>query len=431
MTDTSRRGKNAGFSLIELLVGVMILSIVAAPLLHAIITSANVAKKSREMQNTTIAAKNVIETVNSMKVSDILSAAKASGTLQGLSTASQLYKYDSGVYTALSAAERDAVKTGDTLYIGLKNVTSSTSEFDAMVKLDPETFPQNNNQVSIYTPMNAVFSQPSDLTAEDGTVTLQNPDTRAATELAAMAMAISATPVAADEFTHKMVRNIKINIVHNEDEQSVTATAEYSYTAPYSYTLPAVYAEDGTLISEAMQTPPVTLGPWQYEREFYRGKVVDFDSVYFFYYPNYNSTPLSDIITIYNSNNLPFTFFLIKQYTPSLTLEDLGSFENAYDAVLALKESSLSQPKPSATIYTNMKVKLKVAENEADMGLEKPVYIWYNGVYFNYGETSGKLVATDDLKRLYKVTVNLYPTGAADTDFPGTPKLIFDASKLD
>jgi prepilin-type N-terminal cleavage/methylation domain-containing protein len=58
-----KKNDNRGLSLLELIVSVVILGILAAPLLHAFLTSANAARKTRIMDAATIAAANILETI--------------------------------------------------------------------------------------------------------------------------------------------------------------------------------------------------------------------------------------------------------------------------------------------------------------------------------------------------------------------------------
>ncbi len=452
MQHKTRRNANAGFTLVELLVGVMILAIVVAPLLHAIVTSANVAKKSREAQNATLASKNVIETLNAMEISQILSQVRSGAGPDGIAADAGFYLYsaDDG-YTEV--ADPNTVQTGQNIYyIGLKNITSANSTFDAMVKLDASGFAQNAEEVSIHTPMNAVFSQPDS--------PVQNPDALAAADMATEATllaAASGVTYNADDFRHSMVR--KINITVDVSGSNVTAEATYSYKAPLRYiSTPEEKDADGNVITPEVWSTvklPLSKEAYTYDFVFYTGNISDFNTIHFFYYPNYNTTfydagmvdlykvlfagdtdyaskKYHDNITLVNNTPdlpLPFTFFLIKQYTPGISDGYLNTYENQYKSVLALMETRASQSDPPvATLYTNMTVKLGTGN---DLFFNDALMLYYNGRFFDYGSSSGKLVASDDLKRLFQVTVSLYPTGTYDSGFTGTPKMVLDASMLD
>lgn len=56
------------------------------------------------------------------------------------------------------------------------------------------------------------------------------------------------------------------------------------------------------------------------------------------------------------------------------------------------------------------------------------IVLKYNGVACDYVDSDGELVAKDMLKRLYSMSVELYPAGS---DFTGAADYTLDASKVD
>ena len=70
-----------GFSLVELLIAITMLGIIAAPLLHAFVTSAMTARKSYDMGELTLAAQTAAETVeaDSMKAISAKALVSADG----------------------------------------------------------------------------------------------------------------------------------------------------------------------------------------------------------------------------------------------------------------------------------------------------------------------------------------------------------------
>jgi|GEM_PF-3150413 len=64
---SAKNHKNSGFSLLELLIAVIILGILVAPLLHAFLSSANAAQKSRSVGSATNAASNLVEQIKAMR----------------------------------------------------------------------------------------------------------------------------------------------------------------------------------------------------------------------------------------------------------------------------------------------------------------------------------------------------------------------------
>ena len=422
MARKKRQLGNKGFSLLELLVAVMILGIVAAPLLHAMVTSARTAAKSRALHSETLTAQNIVETFDALEVSNILTEIINTGTLSGLSSDARFYTYDAdeGTYTAVPIPIDLTDLAKQPYYIGLKNVSLSSASYDAMVKLDAVTAYTtgvNEKDVSIYTDMNVVFLQPK------GTV--YDPDLIAADDFARQASeqiaSSSGTPTEVDAaaFTNSMVRTIKIYVI--ESGSTVDVWVKYVYSADYSYDDDD---DDGT--------PEVSLSLAEVEVD--SGLVdtkalADFSSVHFFYYPYYNpdypkydggkpvycdniiiSNNYSDTEdhAIIGNSALAFRFFAVKQYTPAVM--------PGYQAKLVLMEPYKElREEPEMDLYWNM--------NESDSLLQT-----LNGGWQTTSQSSGTLVATDQLKRLYQITVTLYP---AYSDFTGDAEYTFDASKVD
>jgi len=430
---------NRGFSLLELLVGVMILAIIVAPLLHVIVTSARTAAKSREMHNATLAAQNVVETMNSMQLGEILSdisAFKKSsgaglGGLSDIASSAGLYTYNAATDTFAEITNYNNIKPdGEIYYIGLNDVASAKSTYDAMVELNANVFQSyNDNYITTYTEMNAVFAQPMD----DG-ATLNNPDSIAANSFANQAV-IEGISLGCDidvdksDFIHHMVRNIDINITRSGSGANaiVAVNARYTYTASYTFAVPVLDANG----VPTGATNPVTkkLGTYSCDYVVYNGSAADFTSVNFFYYPNYNHTVSNaENIVINNKNGLAFTFFLVKQNTPGYTdgVKDGIDYDALYSANLSLKEpyDILRGSNSIASVYTNMNAHLGTGEEL----YTHSVFRVYNGIWFSYDTSTGTLVSSDDLNRLYNVKVDLYPV---DTNFIGKPTLSFDASKLE
>ena len=54
-----KQNENAGFTLVELIVAVVLLGIIVVPLLHTLATGARTARKSAEAESATLAAQSV------------------------------------------------------------------------------------------------------------------------------------------------------------------------------------------------------------------------------------------------------------------------------------------------------------------------------------------------------------------------------------
>lgn len=68
---------NAGFSLVELLIAVVILGLIVAPLLHTFVAAADTAARSGKMGDATLASQNIAEVIEANNVSDIVADGNA------------------------------------------------------------------------------------------------------------------------------------------------------------------------------------------------------------------------------------------------------------------------------------------------------------------------------------------------------------------
>jgi len=403
-----------GFSLVELLVALAMLGVIVVPLLHAFTTSAATAAKSRRAGNATLAARNAAETVEAAHLS-VYSGQSPSviGGLFGAAEADQtaFYKKDGGGYAPLSGTPDSAGE----YCIGLRGLEAGGDSFDAMLTLDASAFAATNaTKVTQYTPMDAVFSQP-DKTAD--------PDYIAAADFANQATALSGTEYGAADFTGKMTRLIDITAKENTDQTELTVTADFSYSYTFSYSADET-AEDGTIT----RVPKRSALAKTLSYEFYRGACAadapGIQSVYFFFYPSYMEgtyTGYDDIITVNNPNDLPLSFFLIKQKTDGCADKEPG-----YSAMVKLRESA-SATVANASVYSN------IGRNVATGGSLNPAFFYYRiyhgDIWYKKGTLTGDLVATRQQDRMYGVTVQVYAQGA---DFASDkPICELDSSKLD
>lgn len=75
MKHTQRTGgqKNSGFSLLEVVVAIMVIAIISIPIIRSFVTSADVNKKARRVQDATDVAQSVAEYIGKIPYDDVLS----------------------------------------------------------------------------------------------------------------------------------------------------------------------------------------------------------------------------------------------------------------------------------------------------------------------------------------------------------------------
>lgn len=441
MTTRSITQNQKGFSLIEVLLGVAILGIIIFPLLNAMVVPAKTVAKTSNIHDATLAAQNIVETVNSLTMDDLINGIKNNtGCLQNLTTNAKLYSLNSGTYSEVTSPS--GIETNKSpYYIGLKSVNYGNNTYDAMVKLDASgtDMPVSGNN-ALFTAADAEFNQPIDITNADHTVNNLNPDTQAVADFLSQASILSQSPITnKDIFTHSMTRTITINFSKNDNNVTAGVVYAYKYDAyPYPYTTTDEY---GQRITET-RTQDLTYSAY-YQ---FGGLASAFNNVYFFYYPNYytGSTASSyDYIQVNNTSGLKFNLYLVKQNTPGYTdgVYNGKDYDLDYSGDLELREPfhSSASINPYVTIFTNMAVHLGTNGSLTHSsvyryfsGWRYPDTLFNNNTFlFNYNTSknyfSSQIASSQAVKRLYHVAVDLYPE---NSNFTGTPVLQFDASKV-
>ncbi|HWP79927.1 MAG TPA: type II secretion system protein [Candidatus Acidoferrum sp.] len=418
---------NRGFSLVEVMAGIMILGIIMSPLLHSFVTAARTAAKSRRMHNATLAARSLIETVDAYGIDQIVQDIYVTGSssLSGLAADAGLYTESGGAYHRLDPDDIGELGVREPEYVlGVKNMRLSDTgqTCDAVVRLDASDFAQNTYPVANYTTMDSVYLQPKE--ADD------NPDYDKAARFADEAMLLwtenPSLPIRDTEyfFYHKS-RSITINIEKVPDYAGahsgyVIASAEISYTADY----------EGYPLSEDPYEVP-------YYNEFTRTPYdedagdLGIESLYFFYYPNYGSG--ADTITILNEGNLPIDIFLVKQIQPnyfgSPTIEgDISSWELSHSVSVILKESADGSHKPVADMHTNLLTNIITQD---DMSPTVCAYKVIKGGWYSEPTIPGTLIDMTPRNRLYAVSVELFEPGGGASFEPGESILDMDATSIE
>ena len=428
-SERNQKLNNGGFSLVELLVAVLILAIIVSPLLQSFVTSAKTAAKSRAMGDATLAAQNIAETIEATHLKKLLSALRdgtAASTFSAQSVTDATFYDEDG-------NEIPIIEPGAEKYtFKLNGVSSSKSNFDAIVTLDANDFASANDvYVTEYTPMDAVFSQPSDL--------FENPDWLAANEFSDEAVALSNTNYSSDYFLDKMKRRVDIYVDEDVSTGETIVTTTYTYTYNFTYTL-EIYGDDGQLTT----TEKSKVLSADYSYEFFRSSTAGgLVSLYFFYYPNYTATASGltpdDTINIYNTNDLEFSAFIIKQksivrvedaaapgsYVGVSTMgeDELNSKEIRYYALIALRESLMAND-PNAIVYSNINKNIS-SKNITNVAINVPYRIYGGDTWYTNGTISGELVAKNQQNRIYDITIDIYRAGTDE------PVFTLNASKLD
>lgn len=143
-----RQLNNEGFSLVELLIAIVILSIIVVPLLHSFVTSARTNAKSRSTMHATAIAEDVMEMFEAHTLEEM----------------SDIYKSDTPAGFTNTAVKDDT--TGIWTYT-LRDDSTTSGTYDVVVKVDPTAYSAVNSvdRVDISNlagNLNAVYSEAAD-----------------------------------------------------------------------------------------------------------------------------------------------------------------------------------------------------------------------------------------------------------------------------
>ncbi len=143
-----RQLNNEGFSLVELLIAIVILSIIVVPLLHSFVTSARTNAKSRSTMHATAIAEDVMEMFEAHTLEEM----------------SDIYTSDTPVGFTNTAVKDDT--TGIWTYT-LRDDSTTSGTYDVVVKVDPTAYSAVNSvdRVDISNlagNLNAVYSEAAD-----------------------------------------------------------------------------------------------------------------------------------------------------------------------------------------------------------------------------------------------------------------------------
>lgn len=317
------RQQNKGFTLIEVLISITILAIIAAPMLHAFVTSARTNAKSAKLLDATTLSQNIMEEFKAGSLEDIARefngygsgsiASKASGgAYEAVETG-----VDSGTYVAVDKENAtlqpsvidaaDPTKYPDGVFVGQKSdeyhfmlskVEMENSTYDVAIHL-AQSGNGEKNLADIYAMDRTdcgYFAQEEDM------------DRKAAAEFKLRNTAYAYDAVAqktVDEFWAMMTRHITISIGQTSIEANAEGagngnTKKTTYVdVTYEYEIPRGYTTD----ADRQYSVTTRIYDNQISEE-------ELQAVYLYYYPFYSRG--TDTLTIDNQQDLEIDVFVIK-----------------------------------------------------------------------------------------------------------------------
>lgn len=383
MNRTERKdktGKNAGFSLVEILVAVVILAIIVVPLLHGFISSARTNAKAREVIQATTAGQNVMEELKNIPLKQLFE---------------EKDKITSREYTMESGDPPNVTtKKYVTYEYNYGTVRVDGTEYDTLVTLDPSNyFP---GEITEYNKKE--LAEIYDISEVYDACYIQDKDLDE--QMAALFAGYDTEKV-----KQEMERNIVVDISEKGGKQAVYVTLQYTYAGKTKYVSPqkqCIYSNDSTSVK--------------------------LRNVYLFFQPMYNGTQtqVREQINVRNLNNLPVNVYLVKQNRSSAGTEaenQAKELQYRVDVNVLEKDradSSYFDAGDELKVLTALRSNLTDAQLSLKYGVTETSYQTQKKIMLNGAEkqiTAVELLDFKDLsapsagEHIYKIQVSIYRKG--------------------
>lgn len=452
---------NAGFSLVELLIAVIILAIIVVPMLHGFVTSARMNGKARVTQRATTVAQDIME---GLKAYDIEELKEQFGDpMNGFYVIeSRLIK--GSIEEDKDREQNDSAYRGDpdspgVYYFTLEGVQIQGSEFDALIRIDASNYEPGNlksdgNLLGHDNAFNDInmASPGSVMKGKDGSYTQSVTLNQAAAEDAQKYFQEKGFILEGDEdspftfrtFTDRggsVKRTITLNLTAagTDADGNVLCDADitYSYECTYGG---ETYRNCGNL-SKGQWVDGVGCG-----------SDISSGNFYLFYYPLYEAA--SDEIIIHNDSHQPFRIYIVKQLDSvteaKLSDYQLNQAEIGYKAVVNIEDNTAENVKIRTNLGMNLVNASFLTPSTPAEGqlptyeVEKadiPTQARYdlngapNGNINVFGLSGIRLTNIpghsgtgndDDITEvIYDIQIGVYQKGAKDDDFPESQRMAY------
>lgn len=361
--------RNAGFSLLELLIAVTILAIITIPMLHMFVTSARINGKSRITLRATVLAQDVVEGLKAYHIEEI----------QDQFNTKHLDMLNSSITYEECRYDDDGANV---YYFYLKNVKLENSTFDAKIKLDAGAY--------------------VDGTSEAGKHDI-HPNKSETARLASANR--NASFVYKKDFDDAVLGDKPITgceriftLCFTDDVTSGKRIA----------TLKCEYKDNGAALVRHAYSDFITIGEF------------DNNNFYFLYYPLYGAK--DDTIEIDCTSTLiteehPLNVYLVKQRDVMLNDMQLANKEGNYK--IKVKVSGDGTSSGYFSMCTNLETNLADENIVLDQApslrsVRFPVYDLSGIRSKDYGEQTSKDQITEFI---YDIEVEIYEPGAYEDDF--------------
>lgn len=432
--------KNAGFSLLELLIAVTILAIITIPMLHMFVTSARINGKSRITLRATVLAQDIVEGLKAYHIDEIQDQFNGVEDFEMLNTSviagDCTYKEDVKREIDENGPDPDdssKAKPGK-YYFVLKNAKLENSRFDVLISVDATGYVEGTTPTKHNSFLNTSDVAKVTSTEKNSGYTQKK------------------------QWIDSMHEEI-LKEIQDTNNLGIPKTAQDFNIVGLSCkrTINIKLYDDGTFTDDEGNTITKTNATIYYMYEFsYGGKSYTYsypsagdpnpcgnfegNNFYLFYYPLYGAE--SDKIVFECKQSKALNLYIAKQVDETMSDSELNAAEKAYKAVVNIEDPSKDHFTIRTNLGTNIVNDTFLESIHGNAKVPGQVTYQQNGAtmvnkldIFDLGGIRDKEHGADGdndaiTEFIYDIIVEVYEQGAADTGFPADMrKVTFDGTK--
>lgn len=419
-----RIGNDSGFTLLELLVAMLILSVALIPMLNSFAVNAKVNQKAKVKLRATMIAQDIMEGIKGYSTKDIYKQFTGASEFRLIDNEAIVNPADKKVISANTTVSASSAEGLTASYI-MKGLVYQGQRYDAKLDIDGTNFTASGNRLNlsgnVIQPNSEGLADLSVMDSHyDGIFMSDNYNTR-------------------QEFLDKLIdvngwlgtevnRTFEIEL----KDAGVTAIGNPKQVATVNVTYDTV--------SAGMIGLPYSRNYTAYNNIDIADDGCSIRSLYFFYYPAYDgiynidgaarNIKYNDKIVFKNEDKIPTTIYIMKQKTTDpLILPELYMKEETYKLDVTVKEDSFtSYDNRVTTICTNL---MKSLYNGADLPTGNITFRFGSSLVNASMLQADRAVSTRTVNRMFDAVVTIYSEGAADAGFPDSMLLTtLDSTKI-
>ena len=432
--------KNAGFSLLELLIAVTILAIITIPMLHMFVTSARINGKSRITLRATVLAQDIVEGLKAYHIEEIQEQFNDVEDFEMLNAS-----VIAGDCTYSEDVDREKTENGEDpadpskakpgkYYFVLRNAKLENSKFDVLISVDATGYVEGATPTKHDSYLNT-----SDV-AKVASTEKNSGYTQKKQWIDSMH----------EEILEKIKDSNNLGIPESAQDFNIVGLS-------YKRTIHIKLYDDGTIIDDEGNTITKTNAMIYYVYDFsYGGKSYTFyypsvgdpnpcgnfegNNFYLFYYPLYGAE--TDKIVFECKQSKALNLYIAKQVDETMSDTELNAAENSYKAVVNIEDLSKDHFTIRTNLGTNIVNDTFLESIHGNAKIPGQVTYQQNGAtmvnklnIYDLGGIRDKEHGADGdndaiTEFIYDIVVEVYEQGAADTGFPSDMrKVTFDGTK--